>query len=370
MLHIATEPTYILINSVPKICFLMKSRDERHCERNLRSEGDKRTPKREWTRFKNRTGGNKNFRPGEREDKPSQNKSDKVCANVMSPQNASKPPDAPNQNKPSDQKPRSGPHRKKLSREQMNSLRAEGKCFNCRETGHEQRNCPKLNLMRPPKPVIKAGSISFAKMEELAERKARVDVYVRSIGIVEPDPITDELRRHEKIELRVHQLCENAWGEDPLWYNEETSPDCKYSIQADDEEITVWDFVNGGNRSFAMKDLDDPSFNIAGIFASPEPNRTSTSVREGGFPCIENYDRWDWPAVSWLHARLTGQLEAVDEGNAPEGIKKNNRIDVQPTMFGYSVQLDESDLIYNLTHKEILDQHFSPERVIDQILTA
>ena len=103
---------------------------------------------------------------------------------------------------------------------------------------------------------------------------------------------------------------------------------------------------------------------------SPEPNRTSTSVREGGFPCIENYDRWDWPAVSWLHAQLTGQLEAVDEGNAPEGVKKNNRIDVQPTMFGYSVQLDESDLIYNLTHEEILDQHFSPERVIDQILTA
>ena len=77
-----------------------KSRDERHHERNLRSEGDKRTPKREWTQFKNRTSGNKNFRPGEREDKPSQNKSDKVRANAMSPQNASKPPDAPNQNKP------------------------------------------------------------------------------------------------------------------------------------------------------------------------------------------------------------------------------------------------------------------------------
>ena len=164
----------------------------------------------------------------------------------------------------------------------MNSLRAEGKCFNCQETGHEQRNCPKLNSMRLPKPVIKARSISFIKMEELAERKARADVYVGSIGIIEPDPIADELRRHEMIELRVHRLCENAWGEDPLWYNEETRPDCKYSIQADDEEIMVWDFVNGGNRSFATKDLNDPSFNIARIFASPEPNRTSTSVCTGG----------------------------------------------------------------------------------------
>ena len=75
----------------------------------------------------------------------------------------------------------------------MNLLRAEGKCFNCQETGHEQRNCPKLNLMRPPKPIIKARSISFTKMEELAKHKARADVYIGSIGIIEPDPIADEL---------------------------------------------------------------------------------------------------------------------------------------------------------------------------------
>jgi len=39
-------------------------------------------------------------------------------------------------------------------------------------------------------------------------------------------------------------------------------------------------------------------------------------------------------------------------------------------MSGYSVQLDESDIIYNLTHKEVIDGRFSPEDVIDQILTA
>ena len=39
-------------------------------------------------------------------------------------------------------------------------------------------------------------------------------------------------------------------------------------------------------------------------------------------------------------------------------------------MFGYSVQLDESDIIYDLTHKEVLDQRFSPEKVIDQLLEA
>ena len=39
-------------------------------------------------------------------------------------------------------------------------------------------------------------------------------------------------------------------------------------------------------------------------------------------------------------------------------------------MFRYSVQLDESNIIYNLTHKEVLDQCFSPEKVIDRLLEA
>ena len=39
-------------------------------------------------------------------------------------------------------------------------------------------------------------------------------------------------------------------------------------------------------------------------------------------------------------------------------------------MFRYSVQLDESDIIYNLTHEEVLNQRFSPEKVINQLLEA
>ena len=63
-------------------------------------------------------------------------------------------------------------------------------------------------------------------------------------------------------------------------------------------------------------------------------------------------------------------MNFVDEGNMLEGVNDNERIDVRPTMFGYSIQLDESDLIYNVTHKEVLDERFSPEWIIDHILTA
>ena len=106
------------------------------------------------------------------------------------------------------------------------------------------------------------------------------------------------------------------------------------------------------------------------VFGPLSPVRPRKSVREGGYPILDNevYNRWEWPATSWLQARLTGQLNAVDEGNAPQGTQ--TRIDIQPTMSGYSVQLDESDIIYNLTHEEVIDKRFSPEDVIDQILTA
>jgi len=331
-------------------------------EQGRQTSDETRRPKREWTRFKNRTGGNKHYDPGDKGEGSSQHRNDNVRANAVSPQNSNQ--------KPFERRNKPGPSQQKLSRTKLDELRAEGKCFNCREKGHEQRNCPKLSSMKPPKPAIKTGSISFTKMEKLADRKQRADIYAGHISMIESDQIADELREFEEVELRVHQLCEAVWGEDPLWHNEETRPDCRFSIEANDKDVTVWDFAKGEDRTFDRSELESPEFNIAEIFEKPEPNRTPTSVREGGYPDLGDYQRRDWPAINWMHARLTGQLNLVDEGNAPDGVKEGNRIDIQPTMFGYSVQLDESDIIYNVTHEEVLDKHFSPEWIIDQMLTA
>ena len=71
-----------------------------------------------------------------------------------------------------------------------------------------------------------------------------------------------------------------------------------------------------------------------------------------------------------MTAQLRGQLLSVDGHNALEGVKDKDRIDVQPTMFGYSIQLDESDIIYNISHEEVLDELFSPEWIIDQMIMA
>ena len=193
--------------------------------------------------------------------------------------------------------------------------------------------------MRPPKPFIKAGAINLSKMDRLAEQSEKVDIYFMHISMMEIDPIMEELRELEELEFHIHRMCEEAWGEDLAWYNEEMRPDCRWSVGADDQEIMVWDFEKGGNRMFPRNKLDNPNFNISKIFEEPDTNRPRKSVQEGGYPILNNkvYNCWEWPATNWLQACLTRQLNAVEEGNAPQGTQ--TRINIQPTMSGYSVQL-------------------------------
>ena len=250
----------------------------------------------------------------------------------------------------------------------MDMLRAEGKCFNCREAGHEQRNCPRLQSMKLPMTAIKAGAIGFASLEKLVEMSEESDIWVGSMSIVRNDPIAEELVELEEIEFEAHRLCEEAWGEDPLWYQEETRFECKYSVCASNKEVDICNRVIGEIRTIAIDKISNPAFNITNAFKTPETNRTPGSVWEGGFPVIDKYNKWEWLAINWMTARLRGQLLSVDRHNAPEGVKDKDRIDVQPTMFGYSIQLDESDIIYNISHKKVLDKLFSLEWIIDQMI--
>ena len=158
-----------------------KQIEAKKCTCGKPTEGKKPKPKRKWTRFKNQAGGNKNFKPGGREDKPAQNKQENVRANAISPQNTP------------DRKGKGIPNHKKLSWNKMDELRAQGKCFNSQETGHKQRNCLKLNAMWPPKPAVRTGAVNLTKMDKLAAKKEKADVFFGNVSIMEHDPIAEEL---------------------------------------------------------------------------------------------------------------------------------------------------------------------------------
>ena len=99
-----------------------KSCNERTQEQSHQTEGDKQTPKWEWTWFKNRTSGNKHFQPIEKEEKASSSKPDKVRANAMSPQHDEKLPKIPRPSEPNAQKPKPTPQVKKWPKEKLDIL--------------------------------------------------------------------------------------------------------------------------------------------------------------------------------------------------------------------------------------------------------
>ena len=87
--------------------------EERVQAQNKQPEGEKPAPKQEWTQFKNRTDGNKNFKPGDREQKSQQPEG--VRVNAVSPQNM---PEQKGKNTPCN----NNSNMKKLSRSKMDEL--------------------------------------------------------------------------------------------------------------------------------------------------------------------------------------------------------------------------------------------------------
>ncbi|KIJ46237.1 hypothetical protein M422DRAFT_46257 [Sphaerobolus stellatus SS14] len=77
----------------------------------------------------------------------------------------------------------------RLSKEEMNQLWAEGRCFNCRREGHESRNCPDRKVMNAPKQFrrtpnkISSSSVRFSRLEKLGKNKQDVDLKVFSMRI-------------------------------------------------------------------------------------------------------------------------------------------------------------------------------------------
>ena len=154
-------------------------------------------------------------------------------------------------------------------------LPAEGHCFNCEEPRHEFRNCLKLHSMRLPQ--VKARSIQFARMERLAHEKETADAYVGRIQVLLLEDEDSELTYEDaqKLEEYMHGLCKIVWGKDPLWHDEETHWLADYSVQVNDDEVTVWNHVSEGEKvfDFPRQKLKDLGFDISSLSRQSQGNR-------------------------------------------------------------------------------------------------
>ena len=104
-------------------------------------------PGRSWGRFASRTAGSRPWNSGDGEKKDSANKKPTTESNASN----TKPERAQPERKQTDKKPPEKRERKnKLSKEELEQLRAEGRCFSCKKTGHESRSCPDRQKAKAP----------------------------------------------------------------------------------------------------------------------------------------------------------------------------------------------------------------------------
>ncbi|EPQ50089.1 hypothetical protein GLOTRDRAFT_97238 [Gloeophyllum trabeum ATCC 11539] len=130
---------------------------------------------REWGRFQARTSGNTPHKPAaQAESSNSSNSSNRPSRNEKK---------AYNNTNRGDRKPRDRSN--KISKDERDRLRAEGRCFSCKEAGHESRNCPKRHEAKAPR--LGAGSIRFAELETLAKQKHDATIEVSSV-IMDSEP--------------------------------------------------------------------------------------------------------------------------------------------------------------------------------------
>ena len=163
-------------------------------------------------------------------------------------------------------------------------LRAAGKCFQCKETGHNQRNCSKLHSIR--RPTANAVNIESTRRERTRRVRNSPDVHLSAVTLgvgcsEETDDATDEM-------WRAYGLCALEWGPDERWMGVGTRLDSRYFIYQYDTltepVVEVRDELQPDMRilEVAASRFADPEFRLRDVY-SASANTGSVRVREGGW---------------------------------------------------------------------------------------
>jgi hypothetical protein len=231
--------------------------------------------------------------------------------------------------------------------------------------GHDSRNCPQLHKAKAPK--INAGSIRFAEIDRLSKEKQSANVRLSGVRI-EKDPKLDvegkwELASENEIVEYIHSKCEESWGPDPQWYLGDEERDLsRFTVRPNGPK--EFQFVHRERVPLipvriTREDLNSPLFSMTRLQERAEMG-FGVSSNIGGFPVIGEYKPLQYEAAGWLKMRMSTLLDELDSRDLDNGVKGWGRVLVHPTVDGYCVQFDKSDLFCGITHLEVLDPGFNP----------
>ncbi|KAJ8456367.1 hypothetical protein ONZ51_g12171 [Trametes cubensis] len=272
---------------------------------------------------------------------------------------------------------REGGHSNTLSREERDQLRAEGRCFNCRETGHQSSNCPARKTAKAPSGVgLQAGAVNFESLEKLAERARRTHGDTLFSGAVTFNTGPETLEGGQEGEwTRAHELdcIEYIQSLFTSYYDPQTA------IEAGLEPSEQFEVErHGGEDLFLITDhlafiglpeeyvvsrsqLEDPSWGVPDILQQ-EWNAwievTAPPEYGTGFPRCDDQDRDHCP-LYWLRAHVAATLR-VDYPSLPN---QDGLIQIETCPEGYvaTTVLHEDEHVF--TYQELCDPSFDSTAV-------
>ncbi|OJT02036.1 Retrovirus-related Pol polyprotein from transposon 17.6 [Trametes pubescens] len=329
-------------------------------------------PGRSWGRFGTRTDGPEPFKPtAERREGDSGRDRPKSTKPV------------PSGGKAMRQEPHKTPQRAKehtniLSREERDRLRAEGRCFNCRDVGHQSSNCPARKTAKAPSGAgIHVGSVNFAALEELADRaqRSKDDALFMGAVILEqhqtpmPDSQPEGIwtRAHEADCIEYIQSLFQSYHDPELARSVGWDPLMRFEVDAygGGDEFLVVDRLGAiglpDEYIVTRQQLDDPSWGVpeiiqhewdAWIHIPPRPDWGT------GFPpCDTTPD--DISPLYWLRAHVRATLQS----DFPDIPLQNELVDVHLHPSGYVATSVLSTEEHVFTHEEVKDPSFDPTAI-------
>ncbi|KAJ7495192.1 hypothetical protein FB451DRAFT_1163931 [Mycena latifolia] len=242
----------------------------------------------------------------------------------------------------------------KLSKEERDRLRAEGRCFNCRDIGHESRNCPDRQTAKGP--TLKAGSVKFSGLDGRATAAREANLRVGAVSISTPELATEGewSRAHSEDAGRyLVTMLESYYQTDPSAE--------RFSVidYGDAFEVTDWEKPE---KPFMVSrdELDDPHWDVPVMLAKAEKSETGSEIKSGAFPSMGEADN-EYPAIDWLRVRFSFAMDTRPWAD----ITPEERVTVEPHELGYQVNILGTGICIVVTHREIKDPEFDPGSILD-----
>ncbi|KAJ3013108.1 hypothetical protein NUW54_g1685 [Trametes sanguinea] len=278
-----------------------------------------------------------------------------------------------------------------MSPEERDRLRAEARCFSCRETGHQSSNCPARKTARAPASTgsrIHVGAVNFAKLEELAERAKASDQEALFVGAIsleadhvkagqspsggrEPQQEGEWSKLHDSDCIEYIKTLFVSYHGSDLAESVGMDPEDRFEVTSENSsKFLILDRLGAiglpDEYLVSREQLNNPNWGVPDIIQEEWDNWISIPPRPEwgtGFPPCDAPEGTH-PALYWLRAHVRATLLH----DFPDVPARQDLVRVDEHSMGYRVTspLNREEYIY--TEEEVSNPMFDPAAVTKVIL--